>query len=128
MRESVSAPMTHFSVFALMGSPDGSASDSFAFPIPWRPHGQNAGSGPGQSGTEANGITFSNIPSECTIKIYALSGEQVRDIHHSDTGGLIAQEVWDAKTTHGDAVASGVYLWRVESSVDGKNGKLMIIR
>jgi hypothetical protein len=126
--QTVSAPVSHFSVFALMGSPDGSASDSFVFPVPWRPHGPNSGSGPGQSGTETGGITFSNIPSECTIKIYTLSGERVRDIHHSDTGGLIAQEVWDVKTTHGDAVASGVYLWRVESSVDGKNGKLMIIR
>jgi hypothetical protein len=124
----VVAPVTQFSVFALMGSPDGSASDSFAFPVPWRPHGPNAGSGSGQSGTEADGITFSNIPSECTIKIYTIAGDLVREIHHSDTGGLIAQEKWDVKTTHGDPAASGVYLWRVESSVDGKNGKLMVIR
>ncbi len=126
--QTVSAPVSHLSVFALMGSPDGSASDSFVFPVPWRPHGPNPGSGPGQSGTEAGGIVFSNLPSECSITIYTLSGERVRQIHHSDTGGLIAQEVWDVKTTHGDAAASGVYLWRVESSVDGKNGKLMIIR
>ncbi len=124
----VTAPVSHFSVFALMGSSDGSASDSFAFPVPWRPHGPNAGSAMGQTGTEADGITFSNIPSECTITIYTLSGERVREIRHSDTGGLIAQEKWDVKTTHGDSVASGVYLWRVESSVDGKNGKLMVIR
>jgi len=124
----VSAPMTQFSVFALMGSADGSASDSFVFPVPWRPHGPNAGTGSGQTGTEADGLTFSNLPSECTLKIYTIAGDLVRQIQHSDTGGLIGQEKWDARTTHGEAVASGVYLWRVESSVDGKNGKLMIIR
>ena len=126
--QSVSAPVTRFSVFALMGGPDGGASDSFVFPVPWRPHGPNAGTGPGQTGTEAGGITFSNIPSECKIQVYTIAGELVRQIHHSDTGGLIGQEIWDAKTVHGDPAASGVYLWRVESSVDGKNGKLMIIR
>jgi hypothetical protein len=124
----VSAPVTQFSVFALMGSADGSASDSFVFPVPWRPHGPNAGTGPGQTGTEADGLTFSNLPSECTIKIYTIAGGLVRQIQHSDTAGLIGQEKWDARTTHGDPVASGVYLWRVESAVDGKNGKLMIIR
>jgi hypothetical protein len=124
----VSAPVAQFSVFALMGSPDGNASDVFAFPVPWRPHGPNAGTGPGQSGTEAGGITFSNLPSECTIKIYTISGDLVRELDHSDTGGTIGQETWDVKTTHGEVVASGVYLWRVQSSADGKNGKLMVIR
>jgi hypothetical protein len=124
----LTTPITRFSVFALMGSPEGSARDTYVFPVPWRPHGPNAGNGPGQTGTLTDGLTFSNIPSECTIRIFTLSGEQVREIHHSDLGGLIAQEIWDAKTPHGDAVASGVYLWRVESSLDGKNGKLMIIR
>jgi len=124
----VAASVAYFSVYALMGSPDGSASDSFAFPVPWRPHGPNAGTGAGQTGTEADGILFSNLPSECTLSIYTISGDRVRQIHHTDTAGLIGQERWDVKTTHGEPVASGVYLWRVESSVDGKNGKLMVIR
>jgi len=124
----VSVPVSQFSVFALMGSADGSASDSFVFPVPWRPHGPNAGTGSGQTGTEADGLTFSNLPSECVIKIYTIAGDLVRQIQHSDTSGLIGQEKWNARTTHGDPVASGVYVWRVESSVDGKNGKLMIIR
>jgi hypothetical protein len=124
----LSAPVSQLSVFALMGSADGSASDSYVFPNPWRPHGPKAGGGAGQTGTESDGMMFTNLPSECTIKIYSLAGDLVRQIAHSDTGGLIAQEKWDGKTAHGDPAASGVYLWRVESSVDGKNGKLMIIR
>jgi flagellar hook assembly protein FlgD len=113
-----------------MGSADGSAADSYVFPNPWRPHGPKAGDGAGQSGTEAGGMTFTNLPSECTIKIYSLSGGLVRQIRHSDIGSQAGQgqEIWDGKTAHGDTAASGVYFWRVESSVDGKNGKLMIIR
>jgi len=124
----VSAPVSQLSVFALMGSADGSAVDVNVFPVPWRPHGPKAGSGAGQTGTEIDGLTFNNLPSECTIKIYTMAGDLVRQLHHSDAQSLIPQEKWDARTTHGDTVASGVYLWRVESSVDGKNGKLMIIR
>jgi hypothetical protein len=125
----VTAPVTQLSVFALIGNADGSAADTFVFPVPWRPHGPNAGTGVGQTGTEASGMTFGNLPSECTIKIYTVTGDLVRQIQHSDTGAAIqGEEPWDGKTTHGEIAASGVYLWRVESSVDSKNGKLMIIR
>jgi len=126
----MSAPVTQLSVYALMGSADGSASDSYVFPNPWRPHGPKSGDFAGQTGTDGGGMTFTDLPSECTIKIYTLSGDLVRQIQHSDIGSPIGQgeEKWDGKTAHGDTAASGVYLWRVESSVDGKNGKLMIIR
>ena len=126
--KTVTAPITQFSVYALMGEASGSASEVFVFPTPWRPHGPDAGTGPGQTGTDAGGMTFNNLPSECSIKIYTLSGRLVRELNHSDTGGSIGQEKWDGLTSSGAAAASGVYLWRVISSTDGKNGKLMIIR
>ncbi|HVO32443.1 MAG TPA: hypothetical protein VMU17_00925, partial [Elusimicrobiota bacterium] len=126
--QTISAPITQFSVFALMGSGDGSTSTSHVYPVPWRPHGPNAGSGPGQTGTEGEGLTFTDLPPECTIKIYTIAGELVREIQHSDLTSPMGREPWDAKTSHGNPVASGVYLWRVQSSVDAKNGKLMIIR
>ena len=125
---SVMGAVTQFSVYALMGSASRDASDVFVFPLPWRPHGPNAGTGPGQTGTEPGGITFSNLPSECEIKIYTVSGSLVRQFHHSDLTGPVAQEVWDGNTSGGEHAASGVYLWRVESSSDANNGKLMVIR
>jgi flagellar hook assembly protein FlgD len=84
--------------------------------------------GVGQTGTIEDGMTFTSLPSECTIKIYTVSGELVRTLQHSDVTGLPQQEKWDGKTSGGDPVASGVYLWRVESASDAKNGKLMVIR
>jgi len=125
---SVMGAVTQFSVYALMGSADADASAVYVFPLPWRPHGPNAGSSPGQTGTESGGITFSNLPSECDIKIYTVSGSLVRQLHHTDLIGPVAQQVWDGNTSGGEHAASGVYLWRVESSADSKNGKLMVIK
>jgi hypothetical protein len=125
---SVMGAVTQFSVYALMGSASADTSAVIIFPLPWRPHGPNAGTGAGQTGTEAGGITFSNLPSECDIKIYTVSGSLVRELHHSDLIGPVAQEVWNGNTSGGEHAASGVYLWRVESSIDSKNGKLMLIR
>jgi len=124
----VAGAVTQFSVYALMGSADNDASSVFVFPLPWRPHGPDAGNGPGQTGTETDGIRFSNLPSECTIKIYTVSGRLVRTLSHSDLIGPVGQEKWDGNTSGGDHAASGVYLWRVESSADSKNGKLIVIR
>jgi hypothetical protein len=126
--ETLSAPISRLTLFALMGEADSATSAVNVFPVPWRPHGPNAGTGSGQTGTEADGLIFTNLPSECTIRIYTISGDLVRELHHSDVAGPLEQEPWDGRTTHGEIAASGVYLWRVESSVDGKNGKLMIIR
>jgi flagellar hook assembly protein FlgD len=68
------------------------------------------------------------MPSECTIKIYTVSGSHVRTLSHSDLAGPVGQEKWDGNTSGGEHAASGVYLWRVESSADSKNGKLILIR
>jgi hypothetical protein len=124
----VAGSVTQFSVYALMGSAATDASNTYVFPLPWRPHGPNSGDGPGQTGTDSGGITFSNLPSECSIKIYTVTGGLVRNLHHSDLAGPVGQEKWDGNTSSGEHAASGVYLWRVESSADGKNGKLMLIR
>ena len=126
--QTVSGSFTQSAVFALIGGPAGDASDVYVFPNPWRPHGPNQGNSAGQTGTDQGGLTFSNLPSECTIRIYTISGEKVRELHHSDLNGTLGQEKWDGNTSGGSHAASGVYLWRVESDSDSKNGKLMIIR
>jgi len=125
---SVRATVSKLSVFAVMGAPSPLTSDVYVYPNPWRPHGPQAGTQPGQTGTEAGGMTFTHLPSECRIRIYTVSGDLVRELIHSDLSGSLGYETWDGRTSGGDTVASGVYLWRVESGSDSKNGKLMIIR
>ncbi len=113
-------------VYALLGTVDESVKDTYAFPVPFRPGGSDAGAGPGQSGTEADGITFANIPQVGDIEIYTLDGRLVRKL--PIPAGLIIPKIkWDVRTAGGQRAASGVYLWRVVSGSNSKTGKLMVI-
>ncbi|MBK6880727.1 MAG: hypothetical protein IPI26_08305 [Elusimicrobia bacterium] len=123
--KTVSAGVSHFSVFAVMGAPAFSPSETYPYPIPWRPTGGNAGTGAGQTGTPAGGITFKNLPSLCTIRIYTVAGSLVKEINH--TSGA-ATETWDVTSDAGEPLATGVYLWVVESNGSRKSGKLAVVR
>ena len=63
-------------------------------------------------------IRFVNLPSQCILRIYSLSGVLVQMIAVNDaTGGAEAQ--WDLRNRNNQFVASGVYFWHVETP-DGK--------
>lgn len=113
-------------VYALLGALDQTVKNVFAFPVPFRPNGPQAGAGPGQTGTEAEGITFLNVPQNGHIEIYTLDGRLVKKIGIPDNISL--QKIkWDVKTASGERTASGVYIWRVVSGSNAKTGKLMVI-
>jgi hypothetical protein len=121
----VTSPVTYASVFALMGSPDIAVGEVRAVPSPWRPNGPHAGNGSGQTGTLAGGITFWNMPSVATIRIYTLSGALVKEIHHDDG---TYQHIWDGKNQSGQDVVTGVYIFTVQTEGGRKSGKLAIVR
>lgn len=70
-------------------------------------------------------IKFTNLTRSARIRIYTISGELVRTLDKEDTGDSVD---WDVRNSRGSAVDSGVYLYRIESAVQSKKGKLMIIR
>lgn len=113
-------------VYAVIGAIDDSVRDVYAFPVPFRPHGPQAGTNQGQTGTEAGGITFTSVPQNGRIEIYTLDGRLVRKISIPSTL-IIPEVVWDVRTASGEKVASGVYIWRVVSGSNSKTGKLMVI-
>jgi len=122
----ITAPLLSPGVYALLGMIDDSVKDTYAFPVPFRPNGPNAGSGPGQTGTEADGIVFTSIPQEGNIEIYTLDGRLVRKL--PIPAGLMSVTLkWDVRTAGGNRAASGVYIWRVVSGSNTKTGKLMVI-
>ncbi|MCX5788392.1 MAG: T9SS type A sorting domain-containing protein [Elusimicrobia bacterium] len=129
----VFAAVSHFSVYAVLAQADEDVADAYAFPVPFRPNGTNAGTGPGQTGAEyqpgvpLTGITFTNLPSEGAIEIYTLSGQLVRRIDIPATLGVF-QLQWDVRNGAGQAVVSGVYIWKVASQTSHKTGRLMVIR
>lgn len=113
-------------VYALFGAQDLAVRNVKAYPVPFRPNGPQAGSGQGQTGTEAGGITFENIPQAGNIEIYTLDGRLVKKIGIPENLP-IQKLVWDVKTSSGEKAASGVYIWRVVSGGESKTGKLMVI-
>ena len=87
----------------------------------WEPRTQIQGRGPRQ-------IQFIHLPQECTIKIFTIRGELVRQIDHSGTGGDGAAW-WDLMTENQQDVAYGVYFYHVEApGIGEKIGKFAIVK
>ncbi len=84
-------------------------------------------------------IAFSRLPAECTIRIFNLAGDLVRVIEHKEsserrtdptnpiTNDLGGTEVWNLLNRSEALVASGVYIFYVESNVGKQVGKFAII-
>jgi hypothetical protein len=73
-------------------------------------------------------LAFRNLPDEeCTIKIYTLAGDLVKQATHdgSDSDGTY---FWDMITRNGQNVTSGIYLYSVETKDDVCRGRFVIIR
>jgi hypothetical protein len=63
-------------------------------------------------------LRFVNVPSQCIIRIYSLSGILVRILTHNDaTNG--AEVTWDLRNRNNQYVASGVYFYHVQAA-DGR--------
>jgi len=90
------------------------ALDVHAYPVPFR-----AGAAGGN-----NSITFTNLPESSKLTITSVSGELV--LEKSELGP--SNWVWDTKNNSGKLLASGVYLFAVESNSGTYTGKIMIIR
>jgi hypothetical protein len=73
-------------------------------------------------------IHFLNLPRRCTIKIFTISGDFVREFSHP---GRFSQAdsklVWDVRSKNNELVASGIYLFVVESELGSQVGKIVII-
>jgi hypothetical protein len=75
-------------------------------------------------------IHFANLPDTCTIRIYSIDGDLVRELEHAvdRVDPLANHETWDLITRNTQLVVSGLYYWVVESSDgDTQIGKLVFI-
>ena len=70
-------------------------------------------------------VRFVNCPQKCTIKIFTVSGDLVWFNDHVDGTGNVE---WDTKNLENEEVASGVYVYRIESSSDSVYGRIVVIR
>jgi hypothetical protein len=77
------------------------------------------------SGAE-DSIVWTNLPGQCTIRIYTSSGELVKTMGHDNPE--LGEEVWDQLSDSRQQVAPGIYFWTVQSDVGNAKGTLLIIK
>jgi hypothetical protein len=71
-------------------------------------------------------IQFRNLPVECTIHIYTITGELVRTLYKNDTNGYLN---WDVLSSESARIGYGVYIYYVGTPAGGsKIGRLAIIK
>jgi hypothetical protein len=81
-------------------------------------------------------VNFANLPPHCTIRIFSLDGDLIKEIQHdkdvSDPTATHAE--WNLITRNTQAVVSGLYYWTVEPQDEQGNingevqiGKLVVI-
>tara|TARA_R110002050_G_scaffold69269_1_gene149867 strand:+ start:3299 stop:6580 length:3282 start_codon:yes stop_codon:yes gene_type:complete len=81
-----------------------------------------------RSGRGERRIYFMNLPAECTIKIYTITGQLVNTIYHNSTIED-GQEAWNLVTKDGMNLAYGVYLYHVEAKGIGeRTGRFAVIK
>jgi hypothetical protein len=74
-------------------------------------------------------IHFTNLPHKCTIRIFTLDGDLVREIDHNVADGSTQSmhDKWDLITRNTQAAVSGIYYYVIESEYGNQIGKLVII-
>ena len=90
-----------------------------AVPNPYR--GSEVWDQPGQSE-----VHFINLPQQAKIRIYTAAGDLVRELMHNDKTRDF--ERWDLKNASGQSVASGIYMYRIESGLFHFQSRLVVIR
>ena len=87
----------------------------------WEPQTSSVGRGERR-------IYFINLPSECTIRIYTVSGHLVQTIEHRSSRDD-GQEPWDLVSQDGMDIAFGIYVYHVDAPGIGKKmGRFAIIK
>ncbi|MBI1798464.1 MAG: hypothetical protein HYR73_02125 [Candidatus Eisenbacteria bacterium] len=74
----------------------------------------------------ANEVHFINLPANATIKIYTAAGDLVVKLQHDDP--VRDFERWDLKNQSGKDVASGIYVYRVESAALTFQNRFVLVR
>ncbi len=71
-------------------------------------------------------LQFRNLPKECTIRIYTITGELVQTLRKNDNTSYMN---WDLLSSESARVGYGVYIYHIETPTGGtKIGRLGIIK
>jgi hypothetical protein len=71
-------------------------------------------------------IQFRNLPQECTIRIYTITGELVRTLRKNDLTNYVN---WDVLSSESARIGYGVYIYHIETPTGAtKIGRLGVIK
>ncbi|MEW5797403.1 MAG: hypothetical protein AB1728_00220 [Bacteroidota bacterium] len=71
-------------------------------------------------------LQFRNLPRECTIRIYTITGELVQTLRKNDTSNYIA---WDLLSSESARIGYGIYIYHIETpSGATKVGRFGVIK
>lgn len=76
-------------------------------------------------GEPVRNIAFTNLPSNCTIKVFTIDGDLIKTIEHVDQTG---REEWNLLSSENRPIVSGIYFFHVNSDVGEKVGRFAVIR
>lgn len=100
-------------------SPPSGSCDPYVYPNPFEPNT------PGRF--QAGKLTFKHLPAAATIKIFAITGKLLTELHKTDSAADYYE--WNAANADGQKLASGVYVFFVTSPGGCKaKGKFSVIR
>jgi len=105
------------------------------YPNPYRIDGGYADAGyenrdRTKSAERSRRVHFANLPKVCTIRIYSIDGDLIKQIEHNrpDGGPGSQHEEWNLISRNTQAVVTGVYMWHVQSDMGEQLGKLVVIK
>ena len=75
-----------------------------------------------------HGVFFFNLPAECTIWIFDVSGQVIDKIDFRAEDPTNGTYFWDLHSKDGSEVASGVYIWVAEFKGGKQHGVFSILR
>jgi hypothetical protein len=79
-----------------------------------------------------NNVMFTNLPEKCTIRIFTISGILIQEIefdaNSGDTNTSGGTYMWNLRNLEELKIASGLYIFQVESDVGTQVGKFAIVR
>ena len=75
-------------------------------------------------------IKFIHLPKECTIRIFSLAGNLITTLNYTAPANYpTAGELeWNIFSQSGRPLASGIYIFSVESNLGTQIGKFVVIR
>lgn len=75
-------------------------------------------------------IKFIHLPRKCTIRIFTLAGDIIATIQYQAPPSTpnAGEAPWNLKAGNGEVVASGLYIFTVESDLGVQRGKFVIIK